>query len=219
MKKLVLLDLDNTLFDSSSFRKSLFEKIGNIYAKGKEAKNIAVICREIADDLVVEFGLLDPRIFLQRLGSRMGRRGEGAVLKLIFDVKYLATHVHKEVVAVLGKLAKFGEIGIFSQGDGRLQRAKLQSFKHLLHRGRIHITRDKKSHMRKVFQLYKGYKIFFVDDMLAMLYEAKKLDPKIVTVWMKRGSYAEKMKELPGFSPEVVVTELREVVKVVREAN
>jgi len=216
MKKLILFDLDNTLFDSRSFRKSVFDKIGNFYSKETTALKIAHICEEIYNEFIIEFGLFYPEMFSERLSKRIGKKVErNDISKLIFDKRTFKDHFHEDVWSTLRTVSKIGEIGIFSQGDTRFQHAKLAHLDQLISKGRIHITTNKRSKMIEVLQKYNTYKIFYVDDMLPYLYEAKKLMPNIRTVWIKRGRYAQNQKDIPDFKPDATITNLKEVIKMV----
>ena len=207
-KKLVFLDLDNTLFDSDSYRKSVFEKIGN-----------PSLCQEIYDEFIRESGCFFPREFVDRLSKRTKGVNKEEVLNIIFDPKNFQDNIHEEVLATLSKLTKFGEIGIFSQGDKDFQSAKIANFKHLFHKDRVHIILDKKSFMPKAFMNSKGYKVYFVDDILPMLQIAKKINPSVFTIWIKRGRYAMSQKEIPGFTPDAAITSLKEVIGLVQRGS
>ena len=205
-KNLILLDLDNTLFDSPSYRKSVFTKIGN-----------ASLCQEIYDKMLDEFGYFLPKMFVGILSSRLKGTKEKEIMGVIFDQKNFRDNLHKEVLISLKMLIELGEVGILSQGDKEFQDAKISHFKHLLNSNHINIVKDKKSDMKDVFKNIKAYRIYFVDDMLHMLETAKKINPQIKTIWMKRGRYAENQKNIPSFIPDAEVENLSEVVSIIRQ--
>ena len=205
-KKLILLDLDNTLFDSSSYRKSVFAKLGN-----------ADLCQKIYDKMLDEFGYFLPKMFVEILSSRLKGTKEKKIMDVIFDQKNFRDNLHKEILISLKMLIELGEVGILSQGDKEFQHAKISHFKHLLSRNHINIVKNKKSDMVDVFKNIQTYKIYFVDDILHMLETAKKINPQITTIWMKRGRYAQNQREIPGFTPDAEVENLSEVVKIVKE--
>lgn len=207
MKKLILLDLDNTLFDSASFRKRLFRRIGRLFEKD---------CETVYDTLLRETGVFDPDVFIERLHQRIEKEKRAEMLRLIFDPRSLKHSFHKEAIVTLKALSKLGEVGIFSQGEEKLQRAKLSAIARFLQQKRIHITRDKKSYMRNLFQGFKGYKVFFIDNMLTMLHEAKKLRSDIVTIWIKRGRYAKRQQKIEDFQPDARITDLQEAISIIK---
>jgi len=205
-KPIILLDLDNTLFDSFSYRKRVFTKIGNVS-----------LCQKIYDEMIKEFGYFFPETFAKIISKRFRKQTEEKIMNIIFDPKHFRGNLHKEVLNSLKKLTMIGEVGILSQGDKKFQNAKITHFKHLLNRDHIHIVADKKSDMMDVFKNLRQHKVYFVDDMLPMLAAAKKINPSIVVIWMKRGRYAQNQKEISGFAPDAEVENLSEVVKIVKE--
>ena len=206
MKKLILLDLDNTLFDSPSYRKSVFTKLGNV-----------ALCQKIYDKMLDEFGYFLPKMFVEILSSQLKGAKKKEIMGVIFNQKNFRDNLHKEVLTSLKILIGLGEVGIFSQGDKKFQHAKISHFIHLLNNKHINIVKNKKSQMVDVLRNVETYKIYFVEDMLSMLQMAKKIQPPIVTIWMKRGRYAENQKAIPGFTPDAEVKNLSEVVKIVKE--
>ena len=206
MKKLILLDIDNTLFDSPSYRKLVFKKIGNIS-----------LCQEIYDKMIRESGYFFPDAFAKIISELLKKRKADEIMSVIIDPKTFRENLHKDVLDSLNKLTKIGKVGILSQGDNEFQSAKIVHFKHLLSRDHIHILSDKKSDMVRILKNLKEHDLYFVDDMLSMLQMAKKIQPSIVTIWMKRGRYAENQKAIPDFTPDAEAKNLSEVVKIIKE--
>lgn len=204
MKKFILLDLDNTLFDSTSYKTSVFKKLGNV-----------ALCHKIYDKMLDEFGYFLPKMFIKILSSQLKGTKKREIMDIIFDPKTFRDNLHKEVLGSLKKLTMVGEVGILSQGDKEFQHAKISHFKHLLSTNHINIVKNKKSDMVDVLKNIKTYKIYFVDDMLDMLRTAKKINPRVMTIWMKRGRFAKNQKEIPGFTPDAQVENLSEVVSII----
>ena len=203
IKPVILLDLDNTLFDTPSYRKSVFTKIGNFS-----------VCQEIYDEMMRGRGYFLPEAFAKIVSERLGKRKE-KIMDILFDPKTFKDKLHKEVLDSLKKLTLIGEVGILSQGDKKFQSAKIVHFQHLLNSSHVHIVADKKLDMLSIFKNLSDYKVYFVDDILPMLQAAKKIDPSIVTIWMRRGRYAQEQKEIPGFKPDAEITNLKELVSII----
>lgn len=214
MKRLILFDLDNTLFDPGSFRAYLFPKIAEINGSKNKEETIR-ICQMVYDQQVKKVGFFDPERFVDALLPHLKKRDKNQLLAAIFEEKILVNHLHGETVEIIKKLKQSAEIGILSQGQERFQRAKLASIVHLFHPDHIHIPEKKKEKMRDILHLYKEYSIIFVDDMLPMLFEAKKIRPDIKTVWIKRGRYALSKHPIDGFTPDATITTLKELEAVV----
>jgi FMN phosphatase YigB (HAD superfamily) len=141
----------------------------------------------------------------------------------LFDTKLfkksdLTKHkIYEEVRDVLEKLSKIALLGIFSEGDLEFQRKKLNQTEiaDYFEKDNTHIVLNKLTGVRKVLQKYANRKTFFVDDKLSILFDAKKIFPNVVTIWVKRGIYAENQKDISGFRPDAEVDNLSEVVKIV----
>jgi len=138
----------------------------------------------------------------------------------LFKKSYLTKHkIYEEVRDVLEELSKNAVLGIFSEGDLEFQRKKLNQTEIVgyFEKDNTHIVLNKLTEVRKVLQKYVDRKIFFVDDKLSILFDAKKIFPKVFTIWVKRGWYAENQKDIPTFEPDAAVENLSEVVKIVQK--
>ena len=123
-----------------------------------------------------------------------------------------------EVKETLSRLAKIATLGILSQGEIAFQNKKLETtqIKDYFLAEHTHIVEYKLDVMHEILGKYKGNaKVYFIDDWLDMLRAAKKADPKVFTVWMKRGEYANTQKEHSDFTPDAVVENLKEVVPLI----
>jgi hypothetical protein len=127
-------------------------------------------------------------------------------------------NIYSEVSEILESLSSFTTLGIFSKGDLRFQKTKLEKtgIEKYFKRENIHIFDDKNINLAKILDKYQGFKIFLVDDKLVVLYLAKECLGNVFTVWVKRGEYAENQKPIPGFTPNAEVANLSEVVKIVQ---
>jgi len=126
--------------------------------------------------------------------------------------------LYEEVKKTLEKLSKIATLGLFSQGEIAFQNKKLEvtNIKDYFTDEHKHIVKYKIDVIEDTLQRYKGNtKVFFVDDWVDMLRLAKKFDPSIFTIWMKRGQYATMQKSYADFTPDAVVETLTEVVPLV----
>jgi FMN phosphatase YigB (HAD superfamily) len=142
----------------------------------------------------------------------------------LFDTEYfkkssLTKHkIYEEVKGVLERLSKIAILGIFSEGDLEFQRKKLNmtAIEGYFEKDNTHIVLNKLSEFKRVLKKYEDRITFFVDDKLSILSDVKKIFPKIVAIWVKRGIYAENQKEIPGFKPDAEVNDLKEIVKIIK---
>ena len=127
--------------------------------------------------------------------------------------------LYDEILSVLPSLANLAELGIFSKGEDAFQNIKLQAtgINNFFQPENVHIFADKDVNLKKVIEQYKDLKIFLIDDKLMTLYNAKKNNLSVFTIWIKRGPFAEDKKLLDNFSPDATITNLKEVIPIVAE--
>lgn len=137
----------------------------------------------------------------------------------LFIQSGLSNHeVYDEVMRVLKKLSTFAILGIFSEGETDFQKTKLEKTEILKYfkEDDIHIYGDKNTNFLQAIDNYKDNKVFLVDDRLDVLNSAKRKMKKIITIWIKRGRYAENQKPISGFKPDAKVENLSEIVRIVK---
>jgi len=119
-------------------------------------------------------------------------------------------NTYEEVVGILQRLKNISSLGIFSRGEVQFQKTKLRKtgLTKFFTANNIHIFDDKDANLVQVLEKYKNFKLFLVDDRLELLYSAKQLMPQIVTIWVKRGPYAENQKPIEDFIPNVTINNL-----------
>lgn len=209
-EKLILLDLDRTLFDSASFRQKSVERVSRFLGKAQDVQGIV-------DSVVSELGFFDPDRFSERICETVDAKDkEEIVRKLMSDPEDMKTYFYRDVAVTIKKLRSIGRVGIYSQGNKEYQQAKLTGIKQLLDLEHIHVLGDKKLGMEKVFRGYRQYKLYFIDDMLVMLQEAKRVRPDAIAVWMKRARYLETQEPILGFTPDAVAYDMKQVIDIVK---
>ena len=216
--KLVLLDIDHTLFNSQTYKETAFSRIADFLAKDWKKQDIEQNCYTMCNNQIRKLGFFDPEAFADMVASYYGRQQDKQhVLSLLLDASLFEEHAYKEVVAVVTALSKIAEVGIYSQGLTKFQERKIASFRHLFTEKHVYISQDKKQEMARIFANYKEYAIFFVDDILPILALASTIDSTIFTIWIRRGEYAERMTHVEGFSPSAQIGDLQKVIDIVKQ--
>lgn len=137
--------------------------------------------------------------------------------KAFKDSQLKTFSVYEEVVDVLGEIGAYAELGIFSEGEKDFQKAKLLETTIESHfpSEHVHIVTKKNESIAYVLDRYEKDVLFLVDDKLEVLFLAKKHNPKIYTIWIKRGPFALSQKPLEDFSPDASIEDLRMVLPLV----
>lgn len=141
----------------------------------------------------------------------------------LFDTDYfkktnLQTHrIYDEVEDVLHELSQIALLGIFSEGELVFQQTKLEKtgiVKYFVEEY-IHIVGAKNEVLAEVLHKYKDATVFLVDDKLEVLKNASDVLPSLVTIWVKRGIYAQNQKPIESFAPHGIIDTLQEVIPIV----
>lgn len=149
---------------------------------------------------------------------------------VLFDIDYtlfdtaffkqsgLSEHkIYAEVMQVLNSLNAVAELGIFSKGESKFQKTKLEKtgMAKFFEENNIHIFDDKDANLISVLGKYKDSKLFLVDDKLGILYSAKSHMDRVCTIWIKRGPFAQSQKEIVGFKPDATFKNLKNIPQFV----
>jgi hypothetical protein len=133
------------------------------------------------------------------------------------DSKLKDYSIYDEINKILTQLIKIASLGIFSKGETEFQKTKLEKtgMLNFFEEKNIHIFNDKDVNLISVLQKYKNSKLFLVDDKLEVLHSAKKYMPQIITVWVKRGPYAETQAPIENFVPSATISNLSNLYRIV----
>jgi FMN phosphatase YigB (HAD superfamily) len=130
-------------------------------------------------------------------------------------------HLYNEVVDVLHKLVHQVTLGILSEGEIDWQKRKLSetNIHHLFEESHTHIVKKKFEVAETILKKYKkSDKVYLVDDKLTFLHQAKLILPSLKTIWIKRGVYAINQLPIEGFTPDLTIENLQELLPHITNA-
>lgn len=220
MKKVILFDIDYTLFDTYRFKRKIYEIVKD-YFNYKKIDNLVKIIDEAYGDSRTKWGIFIPEKFTADLNIKLkANMPIDFVERKIHALNLFDTHHYKEVEYILKKLNKNKQIiiGIFSSGDEGFQKNKIKKIMKYLHKDHINIFMFKHDKLKEVFDKYKNYKLFIVDDFLDILDKINKLNKNAVTVWIKRKEKSEfnKVSEIKEFKPNYEIENLKELISIIK---
>ena len=220
-KKIVLFDIDYTLFDADKFRQKMLKEI--IKTIGYEnRKNIEKKLQDIYIASRRATGYFNPKVFIVDLLRELNVKTDAKVLaKSIFKDTLFLGNLYRETKQILDILSKnkLLRIGIFSAGEDDFQRNKIKEIEDFLHKEHMHIFILKEKELPLILKKYKKYKLYLVDDRWDILNIAKNLNEKVFTIWIKIGRFAKQQKEIPGFAPDATIKSLKEVIGLVQKSS
>ncbi|HEX8965053.1 MAG TPA: hypothetical protein VF820_01310 [Patescibacteria group bacterium] len=221
MRKVILFDIDYTLFNAQNYRNAfltaLQKEIG--ISDSKEFLKIADAAYLESRN---EIGIFDPKAFLQLLEIKLQKNLHKENLeKLIISEDIINSSLYEDTVDVITQLAKNKDIflGIFSAGLLPVQRPKIKLLEPFLNKEHIHIFEFKKGKaLPNLLEKYKDSKLYMIDDIAEILYKAKQINDNITTILIRRENHPQAYRqELAGFIPDKTITNLRDVLNIVKE--
>lgn len=213
--KVVLFDIDYTLFNTQKARKQVYKRIQALMPQ-YTLEQVEEIASRVYDAIRKErvFNTyLFTEHFLQFVTSDVPFK---TLLDIWWDKDLLSSALYPETEETLRTLQERKKyiLGIFSTG-GKLQRAKIQAIGDFFKEEHIHIHMLKDDHLEEIFDKYKGKNIYLVDDYIPVLAKGKLLNPELVTIWIKRGRVAEKFLPTEDFTPDYTITALDEILRII----
>lgn len=215
-KKIILFDIDHTLFDTEKFRQFAFEKIA-IKLKQNYDKKFISLTKEAEGIAIQALGYFDPEFFMTTLLELIqSNRNLDYIKSNFWENENFEKAIYSEVVSALGKIKSIDNvsIGILSTGETKLQRKKVEILKESLSEEHVHIFVNKLMQLHNVLNKYKKHEVFVVDNLLAVLELAKKINSDVRTVFIKRLE-SQKSKLKTSFIPDLEIKTLDELVPLI----
>lgn len=214
--KIVLFDIDHTLFDTRAYLLQCFAQLERLLASESKL-NIKSLAHEIYASQR-KHAYFSPKVFSEELKLRVKTNQSLQTFENVFyNEQNLEKSLFKDTLPTLKKLSEQNiALGIFSGGDKILQEKKLQTLYHLLHQRLIYIfDRDKHEAIREVAALYKTQKLYVVDDLLSVLAQFKSANHAVCTIWIVRSEETRLKQQKIAFNADFVVNSLSELLPIV----
>ena len=215
--KIVLFDIDYTLFDVARFRKKIFKSIIGFVGKNKIDK-IDKILEDIYHTSRERVGYFNMVSFLEDVSRKF--KINVALTNILKD-EIFSDNLYEETKEVLESIAKDPsiKIGIFSGGESGFQLKKIEQVENFFNKDHVHIIKYKHLNVQRIIKKYKDFQVYLVDDVLDILNNAKKIDKSVITIWIKRGRFAQQLKKISGFKPDATVDNLKEIVSIIHNSR
>lgn len=216
---IVLFDIDYTLFDVEYFDECFHKELSKIFKEDEELIRSTSI--EIIVTLIEQESFLDIDKYLEILLSKLEKKKHRSEVEhFLFETSFFKNGFYTEVEKSLKSLKNIARLGIFSQGDEKLQGAKIKQsgFNDLFEQDLIYIIKPKKLDFLPLLKRkHHADKVYLVEDKPSVIQSVKEFIPSMFTIWVERGKYAKSQKDIAGFSPDAKVRNLRDVVGIVNQ--
>lgn len=216
-KKVVIFDIDYTVFNTHTFRANLYEHLSEKLEYTN--KNFFYdLAKHIEKKTRDREGYFKPRTFIKFLKNEL--KTDLSIDKLediFFDESLYIESLYEDARSVFQELVMKRDIPIiiFSTGEKKFQMYKLSGLKHMLQEDQIHIFVDKLKRLKDILSEYKNYRIYMVDDLPTVLKEAKQFDKGVVTIWVNRDRHVTEKDFVKNYTSDFVISSLTEVTKIV----
>ena len=216
--KLVLFDIDHTIFNAALYRDNLYKNLAtalkydlnHFYEVGEKAyKKIRKTKHYLSPNQLLETILPPHKTSADLEKSR----------QIFWEEKLYESSVYPDVKQTFKYLADKGiQIGIFSTGDLAQQTMKIQSLKEYLDENHIHIAPDKFKIIKGTLDVYKNYHIYLIDDYPQILEGAKAHNKNVFTILIKRKESASARGLIipDNFRPDATITNLNQLTDIIR---
>jgi len=213
--KVVLFDIDHTLFNTDKYQKEAFEKIALLFGE-KPAEEVISSAKEVYLK-IREVDIFHPYRFGQKLNEFLvGNVNPEKIAAIFEDKNFLASCVYDDIHATLETLSKNDlTLGIFSTGEKKLQMEKIDVIGHFFNQEDIHIYPLKDIEIPRILKQYKDKKVYIIDDILRVLEEVDRQSASVTKIWITRKGASYHDGSDGKFMPTKHITSLSEVIGIV----
>jgi len=211
-KKIILFDIDYTLFDTDKYRKRTYPQLMKLL----EQEDVPEYHQKVGkvEKELIQKGY-ESVAFARTLADALLIKPERNKLKKIFYNKGLYKNcLYTEVISVLSKLYKKNDfiLGIISKGEITFQNRKIESIRNFFLESSIHISLNKTEEFKKIQNLYDNFDISIIDDSSLFLSEVKKIRPNTFVILIEKENRYEEQARVEGFIPDKKIKDLQEIL-------
>ena len=165
--KIILFDIDHTLFNTDLFREIIYKKL----SKKLRLKNDDFFLKLIKKSEKIAINkkkYFDPDFFIKTLIGLANSKLKTDDLKSEFwDESNFEKAIYPEATSALNQIKrdKNISIGIFSRGQTKFQKKKIEILEESLDEEHVHIFINKLDQIGKIVNRYKDHQILIVDNL------------------------------------------------------
>ena len=208
-KRLFLLDVDDTLFDTVRYKQAISAKLDEFLPNTEASTKFWSTAQRFRGGTYYWHEVI--KAFCTE-NNCVERQDE--VFNSVLSHEFVNL-IFPEVKEALGQLKQFGTLAVFSTGDSLLQQVKVQQSGLAQLVSHIFIFDDKIKHIQEVVQQFPDYEIWFIDNHLEFLEQAKQQVPNLHTAVMIR----KEAEEIKTFIPEFSLHNLNEFIEYFNKLN
>jgi FMN phosphatase YigB (HAD superfamily) len=213
-KKIILFDIDYTLFQTDHFRNLLYTDFAKtVRCSISEMQNIA---QRAEKETKKQKGLFDPQTWIALIQQHFSLAvTKEALEKIFWNDALFKQSLESNIVEILTALQKKGyTIGIFSTGESVLQRKKIETIQHLVTNEHVYILANKLTSLENILHAYYNETLIIVDDLPIILAAAKQDNPGFTTILRQNEKQYEQTNSTKNFHPDYTIKHLSELLSI-----
>lgn len=203
MSKLFLIDFDHTLFDNDQLKQAISNELQNIVS---DPTHIEELWQTIRSFRHAPFHIQEG---IKKFCENHQLIDQREQIYQAFLNQNFSSFIYSDSITGLQQLSEYGEIALFTTGDGLYQQVKIQQSSLSQYLKTIYIFDNKMENFLEVAAHYPNTEIWFIDNQLLLLEKASQMNNAVKTVWIKREDYAKESQ----FQPTVTVANLSELIE------
>ncbi|MCL5411627.1 MAG: HAD hydrolase-like protein [Patescibacteria group bacterium] len=221
MRKVILFDIDYTLIDTDLLREEFMGSLVKVLQRdtGSNLEAIVNSLINIEMQLITERGKFELGRYLGMIAENYPSLGslKNDLEKTFSSEEMFTKVVYPETRSVLEKLQGKITVGVFSSGDVSFQRSKLSlsGLDKYMKEDDINIFEHKRNNISALMDKYQEAELIVVDDRAEILEGVKKVRPDALTLWVRRGKFAQKLPETKEYAPSYEIDDLTEIFRVI----
>lgn len=180
--KILLFDIDETIFNPESFLNDFYEALISDFKL--ETKDIQKI-RNIYQQTKNEQEYFSPTDFISKIIENFSSINRTSLEKVFWNIDLFNKNVYKDA-SVIKDLSRLASIGIFSKGDEHFQKQKISFMNDFLDSEDVYIFKNKLKKINEILENYPDQDIYIVDNEIDVLDKIKSINPEIYTILIDR---------------------------------
>lgn len=182
--KIILFDIDDTIFNPDSFLGDFYNNISTeLNLKQNDIEKI----KEYYVETKNELSYFSPNLFLEKISANFPEIDADLLLKIFWNIDLFEKNVYKDA-SVIKDLSRIADIGIFSKGDENFQKQKIQFIINSINPEDIYIYKNKLEKINDILSNYKDFEIYLIDNEREVLEEVKKINSDVYTILIDRNN-------------------------------
>lgn len=218
--KLFVLDFDYTLYDTGRLKdEAITQGVSTYFAKNLQgqsvSQNLATFWR-LYEEVKQREGWISFPDIIDKIAEEMHLSNIKIPLKRIIYSLPFHDYLYQSSLTTLQFLRRLGKVIILCEGDLVYNAAKIRGSGIVKSMDDVYLSTDKSKLYPEIISTFPGYELFLVDDQVLKLEAFMHTTPQATSFLIKRGLYIDQQPLDKDFQPTYQLSDLAEIVPILR---